>query len=148
MAFHSSLDALLRVRRGSERQQKLLLQAAHRQLSAVQSTLDNVDAQINADAQCELRQMQSGFTAAELHFAELCRATLRARRQTVAGELAKARAAREACAQAFRQAKQQREMLETLRQQQLDAYLQRAARQEQRRLDDLFLLRRAYLSRG
>jgi len=148
MAFRSSLDVLLRVRRSLQRQQELLLQEANRKVAALQRERDGIKAQIAANAQRELLGLQSGLRAAELHFDLLCRSALRARYHAVETELSKAQALQEARAQSFRLARQQREVLETLRQQQLQTYRQQAARQDQRRLDDLFLVRRAYLSRG
>jgi len=148
MAFRFSLDALLRVRRGLERQEELLLQEANRQVSAWQRERDSIKTQIAANAQRELLQLQSGLHAAELHFDLLCRSALRARCHAVETELLKAQALQESRARSFRLARQQREVLETLRQQQLQTYRQQSARQDQRRLDDLFLVRRAYLSRG
>jgi flagellar export protein FliJ len=148
MAFRSSLDVLLRVRRGLERQQELVLQEANRQVAAREGQLDAIRIQIAANAQRELLQLQSGLSAAELHFALLCRSTLQARSHAVETELLKAQALQQSRARSWRLARQQREVLETLRQRQLQAYGQQATRQEQRRLDDLFLLRRAYLSRG
>ncbi len=148
MLFHSSLDVVLRARRGLERQQELLLQEANGRVATVQHELDQIRTQIEADAQRKLLQLKSGITAAELHFDLLCCSALRVRCHAVETELSKAQALREVRAQSFRMARQQREVLETLRQQQLQIYRQQAARQDQRRLDDLFLLRRAYLSRG
>ena len=48
----------------------------------------------------------------------------------------------------FQQARRAREMLERVRDRQLRVYQKQAARREQRRLDDLFLLQREYLRRG
>jgi flagellar export protein FliJ len=148
MAFRSSLDVLLRVRRGLERQQELVLQEANRQVAAREGQLHSIRIQIAANAQRELLQLQSGLSAAELHFDLLCRSALQARGHAVETELLKAQALQQSRARSWRLARQQREVLETLRQRQLQAYRQQATRQEQRRLDDLFLLRRAYLSRG
>lgn len=148
MAFHSSLDVLLRVRRGLERQQELLLKDANGRVATLQHEFDGIKSEITANAQSELLQLQSCLRGAELHFDLLCRSGLRIKCRSVEMELSKAQALRESRARSFRLARQQREILETLRQQQLQAYLQQTARQDQRRLDDLFLLRRAYLSRG
>lgn len=148
MPFRSSLDVLLRVRRGLERQQELLLQEANGRVVALQHHLDGIKTQIESDAQLELLQLRSGLSAAELHFDLLRRSALQSQCHAVELELSKAHASRESRAQSFRLARQQREILETLRQQQLQAHRQQAARQDQRRLDDLFLLRRAYRSRG
>jgi len=148
MPFRTSLDALLRVRRGLERQQELLLQAATGRVASLQQELMTIQTQIEDDAARELQQMQSGLTAAELHFDLLCRSALRARHQQVESRFMQAWAQRNTQAQSFRVARQQREILETLREQQLAAYRRQSDRQDQRRLDDAFLLRRAYLSRS
>jgi len=148
MAFRSSLDTLLRVRRGLERQQELLLQQANARVATLQQELVRIRSQIDADAVRELQHLQSGLTAAELHFDLLCRSALFLRRRQIEGELLQAEALREARGQSFRGARQQREILETLREQQLAAYRQESDRRDQRRIDDLFLLRRAYLPRA
>jgi len=148
MTYRSSWDVLLRVRRGLERQQELLLQAANGRVAAVQRELDNIQIQIALHKKREQQQLQSGLSAAELQFDQLCQSTLQAQCCVVAGELSEAQAAQRLRAQAFRRARQEREILETLQQQRLLTYHQRVARQMQRELDDLFLQRHAYLSRG
>jgi hypothetical protein len=114
MTYRSSWDVLLRVRRGLERQQELLLQAANGRVAAVQRELDNIQIQIALHNEREQQQLRSGLSAAELQFDLLCQSTLQARCSAIAVELSDAQAAQRLRAQAFRRARQEREILETL----------------------------------
>jgi flagellar protein FliJ len=148
MAFRFPLEVLLRVRQSLERQQELRLQEANlrvamlrRQLEDVQRELENIEAR-------QRPRLESGISAAELQFDVLCRSVLTEQRHTLEEHLAEAETHRHSCVEAFHQARRQREVMETLRRHQLQEYHQQEARQDQRRLDDLILLRRAYLRRS
>jgi flagellar export protein FliJ len=148
MAFRFPLEVLLRVRQGLERQQELRLQEANlrvatrlRQIEDVHNGMENIDARRRA-------QMESGISAAELQFDVLCRSVLTTQHQILRKQLAEAELFRDSCSEDFRQARRQREVMDTLRHHQLHDYVQQESRQDQRRLDDLFLLRRAFLRRS
>jgi len=147
MAFQFALDVLLRVRQGLERQQELLLREANHQVSRLEQQVDELNACLLAGAQQELRQLASGMSAAELHFALLCRSSLLGQRRSLEKDVVEARAARDLRAASFRQARQQREVIEALRQRQFELYQQVEGRRHQRAVDDLFLLRRASAQR-
>lgn len=142
MAFHFSLDVVLRVRQGLERQQELLLREANRHLMTLEQQVEELNTSLLAAARQELQQLAAGLSAAELHFDLLCRSALLERRCVLEKDAVKARAARDIQAASFRQARQQREVIETLRQRQFGIYRQLEARKHQREVDDLFLLRR------
>jgi flagellar export protein FliJ len=148
MAFRFPLEALLRVRQGLERQHELRLQEANHQVAMLRQQIENVcrDAE-NIVAQ-RRPQLESGVSAAELHFDVLCRSILNERRDALEKQLVESEALRRTRSEGFLQARRQREVVDTLRLHQLQEYEQQEARQEQRRLDDLFLLRRAYLRRS
>jgi flagellar export protein FliJ len=148
MAFHFSLDSVLRLRRSLERQQELSLREANQQVTALQLRIDSVNAQLLERTTQGNLQLASQSSGAELQFMQLCRSTLLAQRSNLGKRLATAQAVRDSYVASFRQARQQREVLETLRQTQAQVYRQHEARQNQRRLDDLLLLRRAYLRRS
>jgi flagellar export protein FliJ len=148
MAFQFTLDAVLRLRLSMERQQELLLHEANQQVTALQLRIDNLNAQMTQDAAQENLQLTSALSAAELQFIGLCRSVLLGQRSGLERRLAAAQALRDSRMASFRQARQQREVLQTLRQTQAQVYHQNQARQNQRHLDDLLLLRRAYLRRG
>jgi flagellar export protein FliJ len=145
MAFRFPFEVLLRVRRGLERQQELRLQDANHRVAMLQRQIEN--------GQCEMEniviqrrpQMESGISAAELQFDILCRSVLSERQRSLERQLMDAEALRRSCDETFQQARRQREVMDTLRHHQLQSYQQQEARQDQRRLDDLFLLRRSYL---
>lgn len=148
MAFRFTLDVLLRVRQSVERQQELLLQEANQRLAGLRRRMEEVDAQLAQLTARKMRQLESGFSAAELQFDLLCRSVVLQQRAALEQEMAQAEAMRDARREIFREARRQREVIDTLRTHQLQAHRQQEMRQEQRRLDDMFLLRQAYLRRS
>jgi flagellar export protein FliJ len=148
MAFQFSLDAILRLRKSLERQQELLLHEANQQMAALQARIANLNAHLSQHAAQEDLQLASTLSAAELQFIQLSRSVLLVQRSGLEKRLASTQAVRDSRMASFQQARQQREVLETLRQTQTQVYRQHEARQNQRRLDDLLLLRRAYLRRS
>ncbi|HTZ95470.1 MAG TPA: flagellar FliJ family protein [Terriglobales bacterium] len=147
MAFNFSLEVLLRVRQGFEHQQELLLREATCRLSSLEQQVNDVNARLADFSRRELQDLSSGVSAAELQFDLLCREALLNRRHALEIDVAKARATRDLRAAGFRQARQQREIIESLRQRQLELYRQFEARQSQRAADDMFLLRRTLSKR-
>ena len=95
-----------------------------------------------------LERLAAGLSAAELHFYLHCREALLKRRRALENDVVEARAARDIRAASFRQARQQREVIETLRKRQFELYRQLEARRHQRQVDDLFLLRRERVQRS
>jgi len=148
MAFHFSLDVVLRLRRGLEHRQELLFQAAQHQAAALGRQIDELDLRLAEAAARRTRQMESGMTAAELHFEALCRRVVLESRESLRQKLIQAQSLRDSLAESLRQARRQRETLETLRDDQRLLYLQQEARVAQREHDDMLLLRRAYLRRS
>ncbi len=147
MAFRFSLAAVLLFRQKMENQQEMLLLESNQRVDRVRTEIEKADSALNSIAQREAHQLNSGLSAAELQFDLLCRSVLLRRLQTLEKEMAQAEQMCAAQRAVFRQARQQRETLETLKAHQLELYLQQETRQEQRSLDDLFLLRRAFLRR-
>jgi flagellar export protein FliJ len=147
MAFRFSLAAVLLFRQKMEHQQEMLLLESNQRVHRVRTEIENADSAMNSIAQREAQQLTSSLSAAELQFDLLCRSVLLRRLQTLEKEMAQAEQMCAAQRAVFRQARQQRETLETLKTHQLELYLQQETRQEQRSLDDMFLLRRAFLRR-
>jgi len=144
MAFRFTLDVLLRVRESIERQQEARLQEANQCLALLLQRSQNLEARMTDLTASRLHELALGLSAAELQFNLLCRGVLAQEQSVLQREIARAEANRNQCRQAFQQARQQREVVDTLRHHQLLAYRREQARLEQRRLDDLFLLRRAH----
>jgi flagellar export protein FliJ len=147
MAFRFSLAALLRFRQSLEHQQELLLQEATQNVLAARQRVEEAGRMLAAMAAENAGKLQAGVTAAELQFDLLCRSLAAERRQALEKQLAVCEKARAQRLQAFQQARQQREAVDALRRRQFELYHEQETRREQRRLDDMFLLRREFLRR-
>ena len=148
MTFRFPLEALLRLRQGLERQQELRLQEANHRVAILRQQIEDLRTEMeNIEARRRL-EYELAISAAELQFDLLCRSVLVTRQHFLETQLVEAEAYRQSRSKDFKQARRQREVMEMLRRHQFEDYQQQEARQEQRRLDDLFLLRRAYLQRS
>jgi flagellar export protein FliJ len=138
MAFLFSLESVLRLRRGQQRQQELSVQRASEQLNCVGAELRAINSNL-----LELASSRSGpqVHAAELQFAREQRRVLEERRKQAQFELTKAFDRHSELVRGLRKIWQQREALEALRKREYDAYLREQGRREQATQDDLFLLR-------
>jgi flagellar export protein FliJ len=147
MAFRFSLAAVLRFRQSLERQQELLLQEANQRVVLARQGVEEAERMLAAMATESARKLGTGVTAAELQFDLLWRSLAAARRQALETQLAACEKARTERLQSFQQARREHEAVEALRQRQFEAYHQQEVQHEQRRLDDMFLLRREFLRR-
>jgi flagellar export protein FliJ len=148
MAFQFPLQAVFHFRQSVEHQQELRLRAANQQVAKVRHLLDQLDEQLR---QVQLRgflELEAGTTSAEVRFSLGCEASLRQQRPDMERELLRWQNLRDQQQKIFRQARRERETFESLREHQFRGYQRDASRREQRQLDDLFLLRQAYLRRG
>jgi flagellar export protein FliJ len=148
MAFRFSLEAVLRLRQGMEHQQELRLRAAHQQVARVRHGIERIDHALGEAEQRSSSTLASGTTSAELLFALQSEAALLEHREKLGAELTRLTKLRDQQAEIFRQARRERDTIESLRDQQFREYKRGALRREQRRVDDLFLLRRDYQQRG
>jgi len=148
MPFHFPLQAVLHYRQSMEHQQELRLRAANQQVARAQHLIEQMDLQTKELRSKEMEELSSGTSAAELRFGLLREAAMLRRRREFEQQLTRMQQLRDQQREIFQQARRAREMLESLRDQQLSLYKKDAARREQRSLDDLFLMRREYLRRS
>lgn len=146
MPFRFSLQAVLHFRQSLEHQQELRLRAANQQVARVRRVLDQHSARVQELHISQARELTAGTTAAELRFAGLCRSALEQQRQELERELKRLQKLRDEQQRLFVEARRQSETVAGLRDRQRHEYELRAARREQRQLDDAFLLRRSYLA--
>jgi flagellar export protein FliJ len=144
MAFRFSLDPLLRFRRSLEHQEQERLAKASARVAEVEMQVEELSSALGNFAEREAGQMQSGMTGAEIQFDLLCRSAMLRRREELQTELVCREELRAVCREALQKARRERETLDSLREQQLNTYLQEEKRREQRRMDDTFLLRRSF----
>jgi flagellar export protein FliJ len=148
MAFHFSLDAVLHFRRSIEHQQELRLRAANQRVGRVRNMIEHLDGRRQELNSAQSKELSAGVTAAELRFELQCDVELLRQRRELEQQLAGVQKVRDQQREIFQQARQARETLEGVRDQQLRVHQKEAARREQRGLDDLFLMRREYLRHG
>ncbi len=148
MAFRFPLQAVFHFRQSIEHQQELRLRAANQLVARTRHLIEQLDARMEEMRIKHSYELGSGTTAAELRFALQCEAVLLHHRQALQGELLRLEKLRDEQQKIFQQARRERETFESLRDHQLQEYERDRARREQREIDDLFLLRRAYRHRG
>lgn len=148
MPFRFPLQAVFHLRQSLERQQELRLRTANQQVAKVRRLLEQLDDRIRQAQLRESQELGVGTTAAELRFALLHETSVRQQRQDTERELARWQNLRDQQQKIFQLARRERETIESLRDHQSREYQRDAARHEQRELDDIFLLRQAYLRRG
>jgi flagellar export protein FliJ len=148
MPFRFPLEAVFHLRQSVEHQQELRLRTANQQVARLRHLIEQLDARIWQTQGLLSRDIAAGTTAAEIRFILATEAFLHEHRHSVERELSRLEHLRDQQQRVFQQARRERETFESLHDQQLRQYQREAARSEQRRLDDLFLLRRAYLRRS
>jgi flagellar export protein FliJ len=143
MAFHFTLAAVLRYRQSLEEREEQRLHGLLAQRATLLQELDQSrDARLHLQTATRRHLQQSAVPAAEIQFVvaqinglERQLAVLQSRQLKIEAEIAR----QTAC---YRQERQKREVLESLRELQLRDYRVRQQRREQAMLDELHLLRR------
>ena len=148
MPFHFPLQAVLHFRQSLEHQQELRLRAANQQVGRVRHLLMQLDAATRESRAMQLLQLEGGTSAAELRFHLFSAALVHQHRVSLEQELMRLEKLRDQQREIYQQFRQQHETLKGLRDQEMRLYQKEAARSEQRRMDDLFLLRQQYARRG
>jgi flagellar export protein FliJ len=141
MAFHFSLDGLLRVRAILTRQEEIRLEKIAQQLNLARQelvALQKRQQEFDRSLQAELTQ---GTEAGELQLRLVGRRGLREAEQRLAWLLLELQRAWNNQRDKFKEARQRQEVLESVRENQLTSYLEQQRRHDQQLIDDLFLSR-------
>jgi flagellar export protein FliJ len=142
MAFHFSLNGVLRLRESLEKAELQQLRAIAAAVASSRADLDSLDKNIETARRWTLDATATrGLTGAELHFEVLRESVLQTVRSSLAEKLAALERKRDEQQQRYLQARRQREILSNLYQRQLAAYRLEQSRREQQRIDELFLIR-------
>ena len=142
MAFVFTLKALLLVREIYEAAELQTLQVITAQTNAARTEIEAFDASTAELRRGVFHDSEFGLTGAELHFHVQAESARESHRKELSKKLQRLETSREAQQIRFLDARQQREVLSTLRDQQLAAYELEQSRRAQQRLDELFLMRR------
>jgi len=148
MAFRFTLDSVLRLRCSMEHQQELLLQTANNKVADIHRKINSLDRIAGHLRERREREMSATVAASQLQFEQICDSVLAEYRRQLESDLFQARENCARQAEAFRNAHRDREILDTLRQNQFRDYMQNQDRRLQRELDDLLLTFREGRRRG
>ena len=141
MAFHFSLQAVLRVRIGYENVERLRLLAFAALMVRTRGEIEALDKE-SANARESMRRMLSaGVAGVEMHVESVCERVRAEHRRALEARLEELRKKQEKQRMIYLLARQKREILENLRERKLAEYQKEQARKEQQTLNDLFVLR-------
>jgi len=145
MAFHFPLQAILRLRRGLERMERLKLEAIASELARAKRELEIMTEQfIDSRRKFQKRLVQETY-ASELIF-EVARADrVAAAQRGLKIRIAELEQMRLKQVQIYMKAQQSREVLESLHDKKFEIYRKEMIRLEQQGLDDLFVMRKSLL---
>jgi flagellar export protein FliJ len=141
MAFHFSLEAILRLRRGQERMERLKLEAIASEQAQAKRQLEIMTEQFLASRRRFQEQIGQETSGSELQFEDARSDRVEAAQRALKMRISELEQRRLKQVQAYLKARQGREILENLRARKFELYRQMLSRREQQELDDLFLMR-------
>jgi flagellar export protein FliJ len=141
MAFHFSLETILRLRRGQERAERLKLEAIASERARARRQLEIMTEQFFESRRRFQQLMVQGMSGSELKFESAGSESVAAARRTLKARISELEQQRLKQVEAYMKARQSREILENLRDTKFEVYRQTQSRREQQELDALFLMR-------
>jgi flagellar export protein FliJ len=140
MAFRYTLQSVLRLRVSLERQEELRLFASAAVVARVRAEIDALDQNQLSRRRAIIEELQGGSSGAALHFSSVCDAAYAQLRKKLQAQLEAAESQRLAQLRIYQSARQKREVLEGLRDQQQAVFDLTFTRHEQQGADEAFLL--------
>jgi len=141
MAFRFTLAAPLRLRQSMERREYLALEKIQSEIAATRLELTQAGQELLAEAEQFKREISGGVPAIHLHCWSQRIKSLEDRREQLQARLQRQEESRQQQLAVWVEARQKREILDKLREQQLRLYQRAEARREQILLDNFALLR-------
>jgi flagellar export protein FliJ len=141
MAFRFTLAAVLKYRRNLEQREYLALGKVHQEIAQVEAQLSQCEEWLSETTNLRAAETTRGIASVHLQNAYERERGLEMQRDEVLVKRQDLRVKRVQCLKAYELARQKREILEDLRNQQLQAYVLDHARREQQQIDDIFLSR-------
>lgn len=142
MAFHFPLEAILRLRRGQERAERLKLEVIASEQAQARNQLENMTNEFFESRRRFQQQMGEEKFGAELQFEDARSDRVAAARRALEMRIAALEQLRLKQLAVYAKAHQSRELLDKLRERKFELYRLMLSRREQQDLDDLFLMRR------
>jgi flagellar export protein FliJ len=141
MAFRFPLEAILRLRRGQERAERLKLEAIASEQAWARNQLEWITERFFAARRRFQQHMGQGTFGSELQFENARSEEVAATRRALKVRISELEQQRLEQVEAYTKARQGREILENLRSGKFEIYRRMLSRREQQELDDLFLMR-------
>jgi len=142
MPFRYKLEGLLRLQRGREKQEENRLLACAAKLAALNHELEGLEAVGMDRKRAAQEEMRSGVLAAVLKIGMAWEEAARKKANELKAQRELARKARKEQLERYRAARQNREVLESLKDRQRAAYESEDARRAQQDLDEMHLTQR------
>jgi flagellar export protein FliJ len=144
VAYRFTLDALLRLQRSLEMQQEQRLLAIAGVVTSIGNQIDALDAQRHRRKRDALSRIETGGSAAELHFAAVVDQLALEKRNELLEELRKAEELKKKQTALYHEVHRRTETLASLDAEQRREYNCVVSRREQQSADELFLIRRSF----
>src|SRR5437879_506004 len=122
MAFQFPLETLLRLYNNYERQEALRLAELARRIALIRADITAIEAESRAAAMAQGHEMAGGVTASELHFAASCAETRELQHRGLSDALVEVEKQHRQQQQVYLEARQKREILDSLRDRKLAEY--------------------------
>ncbi|MFY9645010.1 MAG: flagellar FliJ family protein [Terriglobales bacterium] len=142
MPFHFPLAAVLRFRESIEQREHLALETIQRDISRVELRIREVEEADNAATKIRTDDLAHGKRAASMQSEYQHQSSLARQREGFESLLQELKIKWRQQLAAYQLARRNRETLEKLRENQLDAYTREQNKREQAVIDDIFLSRR------
>jgi flagellar export protein FliJ len=146
MAFQFSLAAVLRVRESIEEREECTLQSIQLEVASTRHQIEELSARIGGAHRTREKALQQTISGGHLHTLLWEEQAAEQRLRSMLGQLQVLEQARDKQMKVYQAAHREREMLTDIRKRQKDIYEREWLREEQKRLDDIFMARRHRLS--
>lgn len=142
MAFRFALAAVLKFRETMEQQAYLALERIQQEIAQGERRIHKCEERIAVAAKRRETELRRGIASIHLQGAYDEEQALQKQREALQAKLLELQVKHQECLKAYEETRQKREVLDDLRQRQLEAYRREQLKREQKMLDDIFLSRR------
>jgi len=142
MPFHFPLATVLRYRESIERREQLALEKIQHEIARVEMQIKQVDDDCSAATEMRAAELAHGMSAVEMQSAYEYQKALEQQADALRVLLQELKKKWRQQLASYEVARRNREILEKLREQQLEVYSREQAKRGQAVIDDLFLARR------
>ncbi len=141
MAFRFTLASLLRLWQSRERYERRKLEALAARVGALRAEMRRIELSALEARRAAGTRLGAGVAASELHFAAVCEGSRQEFLAQLGERLNAAESERMAQMSVYQGVERQMKIFENLRRRQFDAFRLEETRREQKRMDEIFLLR-------